>query len=162
MNKRVFIAGGGVLLLALCAILLSLSMSAKKDRVRLSADLKEMVLLRQEFLDLKARVDAVEAKKGLSKVEGIVQAVDEVFRSMGLAQKLKSVKSVGTSEKPWTIEEEAEVQVEKVNMNELTNILYKMENAQMILSIKKATLKTTFDNPSLLNMSMTVALVRPR
>jgi hypothetical protein len=81
---------------------------------------------------------------------------------MGLNQKVKSVKSIGVREKKYGIEEEAELQIEKVNMNEVTNILYRIENAPMVLSIKKATIKTSFDNPSLLNITMTIGLIKPK
>ena len=88
--------------------------------------------------------------------------MDEVFKSIGLGQKVKSVKSTGTREKKYASEEEAEVSVEKVTMNEMVNILFRMENAPMIFSIRRTSIKTAFDNPSLLNITMTVSLIKPK
>ena len=73
-----------------------------------------------------------------------------------------SVKSTGTREKKYASEEEAEVSVERVTMNEMVNILYRIENAPMILSVRKTSIKTSFDNPSLLNITMTVGLIKPK
>jgi hypothetical protein len=52
-----------------------------------------MTMLKDEFLSLRQRIDAVESKKNLSGVQGIVQAVDEVFSSIGLRDRVKTVKS---------------------------------------------------------------------
>jgi hypothetical protein len=121
-----------------------------------------MLVLANEYAGLKTTVDSVEGKKSLTKVEGIVQAVDEVFKSIGLSQRVKSVKSTGTRERKFASEEEADVSVEKVTMNEMVNILYRIETAPMILSVKKTSIKMSFDNPSLLNVTMTVSLIRPK
>jgi general secretion pathway protein M len=109
---------------------------------------------------MKGLIDAIEGKGSLTKVEGIIQASDEIFRSLGLRQKVKSVKSIGTKKIKDATEEEVEVQVEKVNMNELVNIFYRIENAPMMLTIKKVTVKTSFENPALLDMAMTLGLIK--
>jgi general secretion pathway protein M len=150
------------LLVIVCAILFEVSLSLKRERDTLRSRQKEMLALSNEYAGLKTAVDAVEGKRSLTKVEGIVQAVDEVFKSMGLGQKVKSVKSTGTREKKFASEEEAEVSVEKVTMNEMVNILYRIENAPMILTVRKTSMKTSFDNPSLLNVTMTVGLIKPK
>lgn len=151
-----------VVSLVLGILLVNMSLSLKKERTELRSRQKEISLLKGEFERLKGAVDSVEAKRSLIKVEGIVQAVDEVFRSLGLSRNVRSVKPLGVREKKYGVEEEAEVQVEKVNMNEMTNIFYKMENAPMALSIKKTAIKTSFDNPSLLNLTITVGLIKPK
>jgi general secretion pathway protein M len=151
-----------VLLFVLCFVLLEVSLSLKKERNVLRSQEKDLFVLANEYATLKRTVDSVEGKKSLTKVGGIVQAIDEVFSSIGLNQKLKSVKPTGTREKKYGIEEEADVSVEKVTMNEMVNILFKIENAPMILSVKKSAIRTSFDNPSLLNVTMTIALITPK
>lgn len=149
-------------LVVACVIMWSLYSSARKAHAALAAQRIELLALKQHFVGLKAGVDAVESKKTLTNVKGIAQAVDEVFRSIGLSDKVKSVKSSGVKEEEYGSEEEAEVQVDKVSMNEMANIFYKIENAPMILTIRRTTVKTSFDDPTLLNISMTVTLVKPK
>ena len=161
-DRKILAASGAIIIAGLCLFMLNLSVSVKKERTALQARRQGLLQLRDEYQSLKTAVDAVEGKKSLTKVEGIVQAIDEIFRSMGLNQKLKSVKSLGVRDKKFGTEEEAELQVEKVNMNEMTNILYRIENAPMVLSIKKTTIKTSFDNPSLLNLTMTIGLTKAK
>ena len=161
-DKRLLIAAGAVIMLAVSGLLLNTSLSLKKEGSFLRSQKEEILLLREDFLELRKKISAIEGKKSRIKVEGIIPAIDEIFRSIGLAQKVKSVKPTATIDKKHAIEEEADVEVEKVSMNELVNILYKLENAPMVLLIKKARLKTSFEDPSLLNITMTIGLVKPR
>jgi general secretion pathway protein M len=162
VDRNVLTISGIVFLFIVCVILFEVSLSLKRERDTLRSQQTEMLFLAGEYAGLKNIVASVEAKKSSTKVEGIVQAVDEVFKSMGLSQKVKSVKSTGTREKKYASEEEAQVSVEKVTMNEMVNILYRIENAPMILSVGKTSVKTAFDNPSLLNITMTVGLIKPK
>lgn len=159
LEKKWFAAVGAAIVIIFCIMLFNLSLSLKRDLGNLKAQQNELNLLKEECLSLKGRIEAVEGKSSLSKVEGIVQAFDEVFRSLGLRQKLKYVKPLGTKKLEGAKEEEAEVEVERVNMNEAINILYKIENAPMVLSVRKATFQTSFEDPGLLNITMTIALV---
>jgi general secretion pathway protein M len=150
------------MMLIVSILLLRTSLSLKREGSALRSQKEEISLLREDFLELSKKIGAIEGKKSLVKVEGIIPAIDEIFRSTGLTQKVKSVKPIAARDKKYAVEEEADVEVEKVSMNELVNILYKMENAPMVLLIKKARLKTSFEDPSLLNITMTVGLVKPK
>ena len=161
-DRRLLISAAAVVILAVSVLLVTTSLSLKKEGSALRSQKEEMLLLRGDFLELSKKISAVEGKKSLIKVEGIIPAIDEIFRSTGLTQKVKSVKPTATRDKKYSIEEEADVEVEKVNMNELVNVLYRLENAPMVLLIKKTRLKTSFEDPSLLNITMTVGLVKPR
>jgi general secretion pathway protein M len=161
-DRRVVVISAIAVLFVLSLVLFEVALSVKKERNTLKSQEKELFVLAAQYSELKRTVDSVEGKKSLTKVAGIVQAVDEIFGSLGLNEKVKSVKSAGTKEKKYAVEEEADVSVEKVSMNELVNILYKIENAPMILSVKRTTIKSSFDNPSLLNITMTIGLITPK
>lgn len=161
-NRRLLISAAALIILVVSALLLNTSLSLKKEGSALRSQKEEILLLREDFLELRKKVSAIEGKKSLVRVEGIVQAIDEIFRSIGLNQKVKSVKPTATRDRKYAIEEEADVEVEKVSMNELVNILYRLENAPMVLLIKKARLKTSFEDPSLLNVTMTIGLAKPK
>lgn len=151
----------GALVVA-CVVMWTLYSSARKAHAGLVAQRTELLSLRKDYLDLKSSVDIVQHRGTLKNVQGIAQAIDDVFKPLGLSDKVKSVKSTGVRERDYGTEEEADVQVEKVSMNEMANIFYKIETVPMILTIKRATVKTSFDNPTLLNVSMTVTLVKPK
>jgi len=162
-NKR-FISVLSVFIVFIIIISLAIRLlsSEKRELKLLREQQKEMIIFKDKFLSLKQRIDAVESKKNLSNVQGIVQAVDEVFLSIGLKDKVKTVKSTGRRDMKDGFEEEAELQIEKVSMNEMVNIFYKIENAPMVLTIKKASIKKSFENPDLLNIILTLSFLKAK
>jgi hypothetical protein len=156
-----FISGliGFIIGLTILAGLLS---SGRRELELLENQRKEMITLKEEFLSLRRKVDFVEGKKNLSSVEGVVQAVDEVFSFTGLKDKVKTVKSTGRKEIRDGFEEEADVYLEKITMNEMINIFYRIENAPMVLTVKKAEVKKSFENPQLLNISLSVSFLKAK
>jgi len=162
LNMKYVLTAIPVVLIIVVIITLNVYSSSKKELKKLKSEQMEMAVLKEEFLSIKRMVDAVESKKALTKVEGVVQAVDEVFQPLGLKGKVKSVKPAGARETKDSIEEYADVQVEKVNMNEIVNVFYKVENVPLILSVKRAAIKTSFENPELFNLTITLSFVKPK
>lgn len=121
--------------------------------------LRELSVLSAEYRSMKEEVDLVERKPALVQTGGVANALDGISSSLGIKGRIKSVKAVGSREIRGSMSEErAEVQMEKVTLNELVNLLYRIEDAPMILSVKKAAMKKSFENPELLDITMTVAL----
>jgi hypothetical protein len=161
-DRRLLAAGGAAILCVVIFFLGSASLSLEKERSSLRIKRKEILALRDNYLSLRAALNAAEARKTGGKPAGIVQTIDELFGSMGLSQKVKSVKSTEARDRKYAVEEEAEVELEKVNMNEMTNIFYQIENGPFLLSVRKSDIKTNFENPALLNITMTVDLIKPK
>ncbi len=155
-------AAGAAVPVIVCIIAVSVFLSSKNELAGARARQKEFVLLKDEYQTLKSSIDVIESKKSITNVKGILPAVDEIFLSLGLKQRIRSVKPLTTKEAPGAVEEEAEVQVERVNINEAVNLFYKIENAPMSIFIKKAAMKASFENPANLDITMTIALVRPK
>jgi hypothetical protein len=133
--------------------------SAGKERDMLKTKQKELMALGREYKLMKESVDLVERKSTVAQVRGIANAVDMLSSSVGMKGKIKSVKVTGTREIQGSMSEEtAEVLMEKVTMNELVNVSYRVQEAPMILSVKRAMIKKTFENPELLDITMTVSL----
>jgi hypothetical protein len=160
-DKRLIYISSGLILLVVIAVAGMSLLSSEQGEIRLLNDhRKEMLILKDEYVSLKRRVDSAESRKDLSGAQGIVQAADEVFQSIGLKDKVKTVKSTNRRDMKEGTEEEAEFLIEKVNMNEMVNIFYKIENAPMILTVKKAAIKKSFENPELLNISLTLSFFK--
>jgi hypothetical protein len=159
-KKYIFVLSGLAGIVIVIVLAINFLTTEKRELKFLQEQHKEMLTLKNEFLHLKQRIDAVENKKNLSNAEGVIQAVDEVFSSIGLKNKLKTVKSSGKREIKEGFEEEADLSIEKVDMNEMLNIFYKIENAPMVLTVRKATIKKSFENPELLNISLTLSFVK--
>ena len=164
LKNRQLIAFSAVLIsfLILAALGVNMLSSQKKELHQLQEQRKEMVLLRDEFLSLQQKIQTVENRKNLTNMQGVLQAVDEVFSSLGLKDKVKSVKNTGKKETKDGIEEDADVSVEKVTMNEMVNIFYRIDHAPMILTVKKVTVKQSFDNPELMNITLMLSFLKTK
>ena len=133
--------------------------SAEKELDALMAKQKEIISLSGEYRALKENVDFAERKSSLPQIRGVADAIDNVSSSLGIRGKIKSVKAVSSREIKGSMNEEsAEVLIEKVTLNELVNLFYRIGDAPMILSVKKVTMKKSFESPELLNVTMTMAL----
>lgn len=162
-NRRI-ISFSAVLIsfLILAALGIKMLSSQTKELHQLQEQRKEMAVLRDEFLSLQQKFQTVENRKNLTNVQGVLQAVDEVFSSVGLKDKVKTVKNTGKRETKDGIEEEADVSVEKVTMNEMLNVFYRIDHAPMILTIKKVTVKQSFENPELLNITLMLSFLKTK
>ncbi|GAB4389211.1 MAG: hypothetical protein Kow0025_13160 [Thermodesulfovibrionales bacterium] len=158
--RRSSIISGGAAALALAAAVAAFVFysSARKEFDAGLRQYREISSVKDDFLALKREVKLIEGKKNLTKVKGIVDAVDQVFQPLGLKDRVQSVKPISTGQKT---EEKAEVEVKGVNLNEAVNILYTIENSPMLLVTRKMNMKASFENPELLNMTLTLSLVLP-
>lgn len=150
-----------ILIIALIILLMTFT-AARRELEGLKVQHAEMGMLKSEFASLKTRIDEVERKKKLMKVDGIISALDEIFSSLGLKNKIKAIKSIGNKEVSGSIEEDVEVLVERINMNEMVNLFYRIENAPMLLMLRKVNIKTSFEKPELLNLNLTISLVHEK
>ena len=159
-KRLIYISSGLILFVVIAVSGMNLLSSERRELKLLNDQRKEMLILKDEYVSLKKKIDSAESRKSLSSAQGIVQAADEVFQSIGLKDKVKTVKSTNRRDMKEGTEEEAELLIEKVSMNEMVNIFYKIENAPMILTIKKAAIKKSFENPELLNISLTLSFLK--
>ena len=133
--------------------------ASSRELSQLKTRFAEFSVLSAEYRSLKEQVGSIEQKRFLTKTSGIAQALDDAFLSLGVKEKMKSIKGIGGREIEGQLNEEtAEVQMEKVDLNELVNIFYKLENAPLLLSIQKVVLRKSFEKPDILDVTITVSL----
>ena len=136
--------------------------SAERELSALSKKYTEFSTLAGEYRSLKESISAIERKKALTKTTSIAQAIGDISQSLGMAGKVKSIKGTGTRKTPNQMSEEtAEIQIAKLTINEMVQLIYKIENAPMILAMKTVVIKKSFENPELLDVTMTVSLFTP-
>jgi hypothetical protein len=154
-STLVIAAAGALALGALLFAFQSLS-SAREKAASLKKTREEMRLMQEEVLALRSTVERLEGRQRLTGIKGIGRAVDEVFEPLGLREKVKSVKTI---ESGSAGEEKAEVKVEGLTLNEAVNAFYSLKNSPMLLIVRKADLKTSFENPERLDVTMTLSLI---
>lgn len=147
-------------------LVLAIMYSAANDQVRRlagkrqsrEAALAEMMVLRQSFREANAgaqklanRLSAVKADDSPAKL------IDEI----GIKGKGSQIRPVKGDERPGMVEDAAEVKLEGVTLNEAVNLLHRLEKGTKPVLVKKALIRTRFDDPAKLDLSLTVAMLKP-
>ncbi len=154
--------GYGLALLLLVAIGLSaandrIGRLAKKRAAR-EADIAEMLVLKSRYQE------AAGSAQRLANRLAAVRADDspaKVFEEIGIKGKGSQIKPMKGEDRPGFVEDAAEIHVEGVTGNEMVNLLYRLEKGAKPVVIKKALVKTRFDDPARLDLTLTVALLKP-
>ena len=130
----------------------------ERKRVRREAALTEMMLLKQRHFEASAgaqklsnRLSAVTADDSPAKL------IDEI----GIKGKNSQIKPLKGEERPGFVEDAAEIKIEGLSANEAVNLLYRLEKGTKPVVIKKANLKTRYDDPSKLDVTLNIALLKP-
>ena len=160
MSRNVMIAAAAAALAAVALLGFGLASHQKAaSRVKKAQVLNERLSAERNALAaLSARVSAIEARKRNARNLSVLKAVDGIVDPLGLKSKLKAAKS---SPGGALHEERAELTFEDLTMNEAVNLLYAMEGSRFPLLTRKANIRTDFEDPRLLNLNLTVSLIKP-
>jgi general secretion pathway protein M len=153
--------GIGIALLLFLAILFSTANARigllKKKLAAREADIAEMLALKQRYLEassvarkLANRLSATRADDSPAKI------VDEI----GIKGKGSQIRPLKGEERGGFLEDTAEVKIDGVTANEAVNLLFRLEKGPRPVVIKKALLKTRFDDPARLDLTLTIALLK--
>jgi len=154
----------GMILAALLAVAIALSaINARisvleKKRVAREADLAEM---------LKLKVRYQEANAGSQRLANRLLATRpddspaKIIEEIGIKGRNSQIKPVKGEEIPGYLEDAADVKIEGLSANEAVNLIYRLEKGARPVTIKKALIKQRFDDPAKLDLSLTIALIKP-
>lgn len=130
----------------------------EKKRVSRQADLAEMMLLKQKHRE--ASTGAQKLANRLSAVtpdDSVARLIDEI----GIKGKSSQIKPLKGDDRPGFMEDAAEVRIEGLSANEVVNLLFRLEKGGKPVVIKKANFKTRYDDPAKMDISLSVALLKP-
>jgi hypothetical protein len=135
--------------------------SAQKNLAAIRKKQTEFASLAGEYQSLGQHTNAIERKRSLTATGGLTQAIGDITLSLGIKEKVKSIKGMGTRKiSNQLTEESAELQLEKLNASELIHFLQKIENAPMILSVTRVVIKKSFENPDRLDVTAALSLFK--
>ncbi|MDA8091702.1 MAG: hypothetical protein M0Z61_15965 [Nitrospiraceae bacterium] len=149
---------------ALAVLSFSLWLASGAASRRLADDKKtaaRVETVSREYNSLKDQVDEFRRRAGLSPRQGIIYALDGLFTSTGLKSKVSTVNPLETKTMDGFTSEQAEVTLKKLDLNETVNLLYRIENAPMLLTVKEADFRNSFSAPAL-DIRLVLALTRAR
>lgn len=92
--------------------------------------------------------------------EGLPQRINNLIDSIGLRDRVKSIRMTESREFKELIEEGAEMRIDKLTMNEMINFLHRIDNQH--LSIKDVRMKKNFESPDRINLEVKVFMYRSK
>lgn len=153
----------GYLLMALLA--LAVAFSAVHDRIALldkkrlrrEADLVEMMGLKHRFLEARMVSQRLTNRLASTRPD---DTPAKIVEETGIKGKSIRVTPVKGGEQAGFMEDAAEVKIEGLTANEAVNLLHRLEKGTRPIIVKKALLRTRFDDPARLDLTLSVALLR--
>ena len=130
----------------------------EKKRVSREADLSEMMLLKQRHREASAGAQKLSNRLSAVTVE---DSVAKLIEEIGITGKSSQIKPLKGEDRPGFVEDAAEVKIEGLSANEMVNLLHRLEKGVKPVVIKKANLKTRYDDPAKLDVTLTIALLKP-
>lgn len=85
----------------------------------------------------------------------------KIIEEIGIKGRSSQIKPVKGEDLPGYVEDAAEVKMEGLSANETANLIYRLEKGARPVTVKKALIKQRFDDPSKLDLSLTIALIKP-
>ncbi|MBF0608147.1 MAG: hypothetical protein SFH39_03105 [Candidatus Magnetobacterium sp. LHC-1] len=90
---------------------------------------------------------------------GLLQGIGEVMSSLGLKEKRSTIALQAQRAFMEFREENAELKINGVSLNELVNVLYKMEHGSTGLFIRRLNMKKGFSDPTKFDVTVDVSYV---
>ena len=146
-----------VIVIALSAINGKISVMEKKRAGR-EADIAELLRLKVRFQ---------QANVGAQRLANRLQATRpddspaKIIEEIGIKGRNSQIKPVKGEDIPGGyIEDAADVKIEGLTANEAANLIFRLEKGARPVTVKKANIKQRFDDPSKLDLALTIALIK--
>ena len=118
---------------------------------------------RKEYLREKAGIEAMESKLFVPHAgESSDAIIQEIFRKIGIEDKVASFKPFMEEMGKDYVKHGSEIKINKINLNQFVNLVYKIENHKNLLLIKSISMDSRFDNPAIFDITMQVILLVKR
>lgn len=158
--KRISLPLTGALALLVLALILWAAKGAASRK--LASDKKMEVRIERvlrQYRVLEAARDELRRRAALSPPQGILNAVSRIVNETGLKGKIETIKPLDTAQINGFTSERAQVTLKQLDLNETVNLLYRIENAPMLLSISRAGFRSSFAAPAL-DVNLELALTK--
>ncbi len=158
-RQRLGIAFAAVLLVvvALSAVNGRISTLERKRAAR-EADIAEMMRLKLRHQEASVGAQRLANRLLATKAD---DSPAKIVEETGIKGRSSQIKPVKGDELPGYVEDAAELRMEGLSGNEAINLIYRLEKGARPVTVKKALIKQRFDDPSRLDLNLTIALIKP-
>jgi general secretion pathway protein M len=157
LRLGMFLAIFLIIVIALSTINTKIS-ALEKKRVARESDLTEMMKLKVRYQEANAGSQRLANRLLATRPD---DSPAKIIEEIGIKGKNSQIKPVKGEEIPGYQEDAADVKVEGLSGNEAVNLIYRLEKGARPVTVKKALIKQRFDDPAKLDLSLTIALIKP-
>lgn len=146
-------------------LILALLYSAANDRVKTlerkraarEVDIAEMMQLKLRFQEANAGAQMLANRLASTKAD---DSPAKVIEETGIKGKNSQFKPLKGEEHPGYVEDAAEARIDGLSANDSINLIFRLEKGTRPVVIKKALIKTRFDDPAKLDLTLNLALLK--
>jgi general secretion pathway protein M len=161
-DRTALIVGGIVVLITIVVFGLVLpyqgAMSRLDSRIETrQKQVREVDALQQEYRVLQQQL--AEAQNRLAKSRGfsLFSFIESQTTQVATKENLVYMRPQQTAARDGRQEESVEIKLEKLSLDQLVRFLFSVESADAYLQVKNLRVRTRFDDPSLLDATMTIS-----
>ena len=132
--------------------------SVKKAVQSKKKEVAVMASLKADYMGKKTVLDMV-AQRAAEPGDSPVSAIEEIAKRTGIKERVASVKPLEDVPSPGYTDKPVEVRLEAVDLNQLVNFIYQAEAGSKLMVVRELSMKSRFENPDLLDVTMKVSLV---
>src|SRR3989338_21471 len=116
--------------------------------------------LKEDYLRGRNIFDYIEKKTLSAKaMESPIMILEEIGIMTGLKENITTLKSLEEKPVKGYLERSVDIKIEGIDLNQLINFLYKIENNKILFAVNGFAMKSRFDNPNLLDININVAVI---
>lgn len=145
-----------ILAVALSAVNRQIASLFRKRAAR-EADVVQMLQLKQRYQEARTGAQKLENRLAASRPD---DSPAKLIEEIGIKGKNSQIKPIKGEDRGTHVEDSAEVKIDSITANEAVNLLFRLEKGAKPVVIKKAHIKTRFDDPSRLDLTLTIALLK--
>ncbi|GAB4433558.1 MAG: hypothetical protein OHK0040_04170 [bacterium] len=91
------------------------------------------------------------------KTKNFVSEIERIANDLNISKNFKKANALGNKKEGILNVNRYELKYEGIDLNTLTNLIYRVLNTPMLVRVERCNISVSFDNPNLFNMSLTVA-----
>jgi general secretion pathway protein M len=116
-----------------------------------------MMTLKQRYLSARAQSQRFSNRLSATRAD---DSPAKIIEEIGIKGKASQIVPVKGEDRGEYVEDAAEVKLEGLSANDAVNLLYRLEKGTRPVLIKKANIRTRFDDPAKLDLTLTIALLK--
>ncbi len=157
-KKKLLIAAGILASLFVAVLFLRAGVNDAQKRLALMESVyAEMSGNRAGLISMSEETKAFKTRAVESKNRNFVSEIEKTATEFGLSKNLRKVNFITHREDARFRGDDYELKIEGVDINSAINFIYRMSNAGILVKVKKCSITVSFENPTLLNISLLVS-----